>query len=148
MVAAGVLAGVAGVLVLGAQRLDEADRLELASALLGGSGVAKERLLVEQVVRARGRPGRERRVVVEGLMVVLEQLVRAVRQDRVGRRVVRVGATLGALPFVQPGAPTSPSALDQPPEYQAQSMPLALRRSPIVGAVCGGSRLASAVPGA
>ena len=51
-------------------------------------------------------------------------------------------------PFVQPGAPTSPSAFDQPPEYQAQSTPAALSRSPMVGAVCGGSRLASAVPGA
>jgi hypothetical protein len=45
----------------------------------------------------------------------------------------------GPLPFVQPGAPTSPSALDQPPEYHAQSMPLADRRSPIVGLVCAAS---------
>ena len=45
----------------------------------------------------------------------------------------------GVVPFVHPGPPTSPSAFDQPPEYHAQSMPLALRRSPIVGAVCNGS---------
>jgi hypothetical protein len=45
----------------------------------------------------------------------------------------------GVVPFVQPGPPTSPLAFDQPPEYQAQSTPLALSRSPIVGAVCGGS---------
>ena len=53
----------------------------------------------------------------------------------------------GPVPFVQPGAPTSPSALDQPPEYQAQSTPFALSRSPIVGAVWAGSRRLSAVPG-
>ena len=52
------------------------------------------------------------------------------------------------LPFVQPGPPTSPFAFDQPPEYQAQSTPLSLSRLPIVGAVCGGSRRAGAVPGA
>jgi hypothetical protein len=54
---------------------------------------------------------------------------------------------VGPLPFVHPGAPTSPSAFDQPPEYHAQSMSAPLRRSPIVGAVCGGSRLAWGVPG-
>jgi len=54
----------------------------------------------------------------------------------------------GAVPFVQPGAPTSPLAFDHPPEYQAQSTPASDSRSPIVGAVCGGSRRASAVPGA
>ena len=63
-----------------------------------------------------------------------------------GLGLVAVGAA-GAVPFVQPGAPMSPSAFDQPPEYQAQSTPFALRRSPIVGAVCGGSLRASAVPG-
>ena len=51
---------------------------------------------------------------------------------------VAVGAA-GAVPFVHPGALTSPSAFDQPPEYQAQSTPFALRRSPMVGAVWGGS---------
>jgi hypothetical protein len=45
----------------------------------------------------------------------------------------------GPVPFVHPGALTSPLAFDQPPEYQAQSTPLALSRSPMVGAVCGGS---------
>ena len=52
------------------------------------------------------------------------------------------------VPFVQPGPPTSPSAFDQPPLYHAQSMPFPLSRLPIVGAVCGGSRRARAVPGA
>jgi hypothetical protein len=42
----------------------------------------------------------------------------------------------------------SPLALDQPPEYQAQSMSASLRRSPMVGAVWGGSRRETAVPGA
>jgi hypothetical protein len=50
-----------------------------------------------------------------------------------------VGVAAGAVPFVQPGAPTSPFAFDQPPEYQAQSMSLPLSRSPIVGFVCAGS---------
>src|SRR4051794_4089699 len=45
----------------------------------------------------------------------------------------------GPAPFVQPGALTSPAAFDQPPEYHAQSTFAADRRSPIVGAVCGGS---------
>jgi hypothetical protein len=54
---------------------------------------------------------------------------------------------IGPAPFVQPGAFLSPSALDEPPEYQAQSTPGALSRSPIVGWLCGGSRFASAVPG-
>jgi hypothetical protein len=48
----------------------------------------------------------------------------------------------GVVPFVQPGAPTSPLAFDHPPEYQAQPIPFPLRRSPIVGAVCGDSFVA------
>ena len=55
---------------------------------------------------------------------------------------------VGPVPLVQPGAPTSPLAFDHPPEYQAQSIPLALSRSPIVGAVCAGRRRVTAVPGA
>ena len=46
---------------------------------------------------------------------------------------------VGPLPFVQPGAPWSPSAFDHPPEYHAQSMPAPLSRSPMVGFVRGGS---------
>src|SRR6266704_6091374 len=42
-------------------------------------------------------------------------------------------------PLVQPGAPTSPSALDQPPEYQAQLTPAPVSSSPIVVPVWGGS---------
>ena len=53
----------------------------------------------------------------------------------------------GPVPFVQPGPPTSPLAFDQPPAYQAQSMPLADSSSPIVGVLWGGSRLAAGVPG-
>src|SRR4051794_41854329 len=53
----------------------------------------------------------------------------------------------GPLPFVQPGALMSPLAFDQPPEYQAQSTPAALKRSPIVRLSTGGSRLASARAG-
>ena len=40
-----------------------------------------------------------------------------------------------------------PAAFDQPPEYHAQLTPAALSSSPIVGAVCGGSRFCAAVPG-
>jgi hypothetical protein len=54
----------------------------------------------------------------------------------------------GVVPFVQPGPPTLPAALSQPPAYQAQSTPLAESRSPMVGVVSGGSLRASAVPGA
>ena len=61
---------------------------------------------------------------------------------------VSVSAHAGPVPFVHPGAPTSPLAFDQPPEYHAQSTPFLLSRSPIVGAVWGGSRRVTAVPGA
>jgi len=37
-----------------------------------------------------------------------------------------------AVPLVQPGAPTSPAAFDQPPEYQAQLTLAELSSSPIV----------------
>jgi hypothetical protein len=70
-------------------------------------------------------------------VVELEQLVGAVRE---GAPEMAFGSLqVGPVPFVQPGAPTSPLAFDQPPEYQAQLTPRALRRSPIVGAVCGAS---------
>src|SRR5215813_6241578 len=58
------------------------------------------------------------------------------------------GSVQASVPLVQPDAPTSPLAFDQPPEYQAQSTFLADSRSPIVGLVSGGSRRASAVFGA
>jgi hypothetical protein len=41
------------------------------------------------------------------------------------------------VPFVQPGPPRLPFAFGQPPEYQAQSMPFTVKRSPIVGFVRG-----------
>src|SRR5919201_6915832 len=48
---------------------------------------------------------------------------------------------VGPFPFVQPDAPTSPFAFDQPPAYQAQSIggSCALSSSPIVGLESGGS---------
>src|SRR3954454_9844697 len=49
------------------------------------------------------------------------------------------GSVQAVSEFVQPGPFTSPLAFDQPPEYHAQSTPRSLRRSPIVGSVCGGS---------
>src|SRR2546423_5303298 len=52
----------------------------------------------------------------------------------------------GVLPLVQPAPPTLPAALSQPPEYQAQSTPLAESRSPIVAPVCGGSCLVARGP--
>ena len=94
VVGARVLAGVAGVLVLGADRLDEADRLELAAAIRS----VRERLelvFVAQVLDPRLRAGRVVLVVVERLVVVLEQLVRAVREDRAGRRL---GVGAGSRP--------------------------------------------------
>ena len=54
----------------------------------------------------------------------------------------------GVVPLVQPAPPTLPAALSQPPEYQAQSMPLSDSRLPMVGLVSGGSCRAAAVPGA
>src|SRR2546423_15455486 len=54
----------------------------------------------------------------------------------------------GVVPLVQPTPPTLPAALSQPPEYQAQSTPFAVSRSPMVGAVCGGSCRAAGGPGA
>ena len=50
------------------------------------------------------------------------------------RRIIK----LGPAPFVYPGEVVSPAALAQPPAYHAQSIPAAVRRSPIVGAVWGG----------
>ena len=104
--------------------------------------------LVAQVRGARRRAGREGGEVVQRLVVELEQLVRAVRVDRAWRRrrgpgTAGHGRARARCRSSSPGAPTSPSAFDQPPEYQAQSTPFALRRSPIVGAVCGGSLRAS-----
>ena len=45
----------------------------------------------------------------------------------------------GPEPFVQPGPLTMPAAFDQPPAYHAQSIPLAVSRSPIVAFVSSGS---------
>ena len=94
----GVLAGVAGVLVLGADRLDQAHRLEPAvpaRARRRAPRTPPRRAgAARRAVGARG----ERRVVVERLVVVLEQLVRAVREDRAGRRLgVGAGAGRGAV---------------------------------------------------
>jgi len=51
------------------------------------------------------------------------------------------------VPFVQPGPVVMPAALSQPPEYQAQSTPLADRRSPIVSYVWVGSAGANGAVG-
>src|SRR5205823_9617157 len=91
--AAAVLAGVAGVLVLLADRLDEAHRLERAGLRRGD-----ELHLVAQVRGAGGGARREAREVVERLVVELEQLVRAVRVHPGGERVrVGAGARRGAV---------------------------------------------------
>ena len=45
----------------------------------------------------------------------------------------------GPGPLVQPGPLVRPAALSHPPENQAQLRPLALRLSPMVGVVRGGS---------
>src|SRR5919197_274868 len=46
---------------------------------------------------------------------------------------------VGPFPFVQPGAPTSPFAFDQPPAYHAQSTVASFSSSPIVRFESGGS---------
>ena len=140
---------VAGVLVLGADGLDEAHRLERAVLLRALAPAPRTRPRRAGAPRARGRAGREGGEVVQRLVVELEELVRAVGSRR-RRRSARLGVRAASgrrCRSSSPGASTSPSAFDQPPEYHAQSTPLALRRSPIVGAVCGGSLRASAVPG-
>src|SRR3954470_22466856 len=85
MVGPGVLAGVARVLVLCADRLDEADRLQAAVAPRV-RGRADELSLVAQVAAHRGPP-RRRGEVVERLVVNLKQLARTVRAPGAARRV-------------------------------------------------------------
>src|SRR5205814_8506101 len=71
VVAARALARVSGVLVLLADWLDEANRLQVAGA--GRAlGRGDELRLVAQVLRTRGRARRVVEVVVERLVVVLE----------------------------------------------------------------------------
>ena len=79
--APGGLGGVAGMLVLLAERLDEADRLEVALLVRSLDGV-DEGGFVLQMVGARLRPGRVVREVVERLMVELEVAVGAGRDGR------------------------------------------------------------------
>ena len=94
VVAPGRQARVAGMLVLLADRLDEADVLEVAGLLVRRLRQLLEVQLVLEVRpagRARGVVG----VVVERLVVELEQAVRA---ERVGvGRVGRSGARVGSL---------------------------------------------------
>ncbi len=80
--AADGFAGVTGVLVLRPDRLDEADRQQLA-----GLGLLDELGLVAQVLGAGGRARRVGGIVVERLVVELEVLVRAVRIGRRGQHV-------------------------------------------------------------
>src|SRR5439155_25313588 len=77
------LARITGMLVLLADRLDEADRLQIAVVLRRGLREVLEVHLVLQV-RASGRTRCEVGEVVERLMVVLEQRVRAARPVRDG----------------------------------------------------------------
>ena len=99
VVTAAALACVSGVLVLEPDRLHEADRVEVARL---GRVVRKlhELNLVAQVRPPRGA-GRIRGVVVERLVVVLEDLVRAVRPGRVrsgggvGTDGIQAGGAIG-----------------------------------------------------
>src|SRR5207249_4802940 len=77
-------------LVLLADRLDEANRLQHAG-LLGAADEVLELDLVLEVVLPRLRPGSEARVVIERLVVELEVGVGTVRIDR-GREVIRIRA--------------------------------------------------------
>ena len=142
-------ARVAGMLVLLADRLDEADVLEVARLL-----VRRLRQLVEVQLVLEVRPaGRARRVVgvvVERLVVELEQAVRAVRVGvgsvfgarRAVRRVAAVRAGAVRSSRGPAGRRRLPAALSQPPEYHAQSTPAADSSSPIVTSAdgSGGSR--------
>ena len=53
---------------------------------------------------------------------------------------------VGPKPFVQPGPPTLPAALSQPPAYQAQLTPASLIRSPMFRATVRSSVGGSAAP--
>ena len=108
VVAAVGLAGVARMLVLLADRLDEADRLQVAVStscreLMNSSSSAGAR----HDSPARPASASRIRVVVERLVVVLEQVVRAPRPlgDTAGRRSGRSSrsASRRGVPFVQPG---------------------------------------------
>src|SRR5205823_8387553 len=95
---ADALTRVAGVLVVLTDRLDETDRLELA-ALLRAPRERQERLLIAQVIASHRRAGRERGEVVQWLVVVLEQLVRAVGKGRARSGVrIRTGRPVAVRP--------------------------------------------------
>src|SRR6266511_2040217 len=84
MVTAVGLARVAGMLVLRPERLHEADLPELALVRRRGGEILELDLVAEvllPVLRPLLRLGRERREVVEGLVVVLEEVVRAPRPE-------------------------------------------------------------------
>ena len=74
--------------------------------------------------RARAVDSRGRRLslTLSGWWWYWNNLLRAVG-SKTAFAAVSGSAQVPALPLVQPGAPTSPSAFDQPPEYHAQSTP-------------------------
>ena len=87
--AAAAFTGIARMLVLEPNRLDEADRIELAG-LCRRCGQVHKGLLVLQMCPTRSSGGVVR-VIVERLVMELEDLVGAVRPDRV-RGGVRIAA--------------------------------------------------------
>src|SRR6266567_7505917 len=97
MVAAASLAGVARVLVLRCDRLDEADRIQL-TVLRGGVRELDEFQFVTQV-RSTCRTRCKRCVVVERIVVELELLVRTERIGGVRSRVwIRTCRTVAIRP--------------------------------------------------
>src|SRR5205807_2994683 len=111
------LVGVARVLVLFADRLDEADGLELA---LGGrsAGLPQELGLVAKVIPSRSRAGGKAGEVVKRLVMELEQLIRAVWIGVAGQviriRARRSRAVRVILAFGIPGGIVPPARIPGP----------------------------------
>ena len=96
MVAASALAGVARMLVFQANRLDEAHRIQVAGCRRRMGQVEKLRLVSQ--MGSSGCSGCKAGVVVEGLVMVLKDFVRAIGVDRVRARVrVRARSRNGAV---------------------------------------------------
>ena len=94
MVAAAALAGVARMLVFQADRLDEAHRIQVAGCRRRMGQVEKFGLVSQMA--SSGCAGCEAGVVVEGLVMELKNLVRAVRPSRI-REGVGIRASGGAV---------------------------------------------------
>src|SRR5690348_2677851 len=97
MLAAARLFGLAGVFVLGANRLDKADRLQIALLLRRAIRQLNKLCLVAQMLGAGDRARRVVQEIVERLVMELEQRIRAVWIGGAGDRV-RVADAAGIRP--------------------------------------------------